>query len=70
MVWACDPMHGNGLLTPDGIKTRRFDDIMREVRSFFDVCRAEGVWPGGIHLEFTGADVTECVGGRRAGLRG
>ena len=63
VVWACDPMHGNGLLTTEGIKTRRFDDIMREVRSFFDVCRGEGVWPGGIHLEFTGGDVTECVGG-------
>ena len=63
VVWACDPMHGNGLRTPEGIKTRRFDDIMRELRSFFDVCRTEGVWPGGVHLEFTGDDVTECVGG-------
>ncbi|HET6493972.1 MAG TPA: 3-deoxy-7-phosphoheptulonate synthase class II [Thermoleophilia bacterium] len=63
VVWACDPMHGNGLRTPEGIKTRRFDDIMRELRGFFDVCRAEGVWPGGVHLEFTGDDVTECVGG-------
>lgn len=63
VVWACDPMHGNGRLTCDGVKTRGFDDIMRELRSFFDVCRAEGVWPGGVHLEFTGDDVTECVGG-------
>jgi len=63
VVWACDPMHGNGMLTADGVKTRRFDDIMRELGSFFDVCRAEGVWPGGVHLEFTGDDVTECVGG-------
>ena len=63
VVWACDPMHGNGLLTRHGVKTRRFDDIMRELRSFFDVCRAEAVWPGGVHLEFTGDDVTECVGG-------
>ena len=63
VVWACDPMHANGLMTGDGMKTRRFDDIMRELRGFFAVCRAEGVWPGGVHLEFTGDDVTECVGG-------
>lgn len=63
VVWVCDPMHGNGLRTRGGVKTRRFDDIMRELRGFFDVCRAEGVWPGGVHLEFTGDDVTECVGG-------
>jgi 3-deoxy-7-phosphoheptulonate synthase len=63
VVWACDPMHGNGLVTRDGVKTRRFDDIMREVHGFFGVCQAEGVWPGGIHLEFTGEDVTECIGG-------
>jgi 3-deoxy-7-phosphoheptulonate synthase len=63
VVWACDPMHGNGRLTEDGIKTRRVDDVMCELRGFFDVCRAEGVWPGGMHLEFTGDDVTECVGG-------
>jgi len=63
VIWACDPMHGNGLMTPEGVKTRRFDDIMRELRGFFRVCRAEGVWPGGVHLEFTGDDVTECVGG-------
>lgn len=63
VVWACDPMHGNGRLTCDGVKTRGFDDIMRELGSFFAVCRAEGVWPGGVHLEFTGDDVTECVGG-------
>ncbi len=63
VVWACDPMHGNALRTPEGVKTRRFDDIMRELRDFFAVCRAERVWPGGVHLEFTGDDVTECVGG-------
>ena len=63
VIWACDPMHGNGLLTPEGVKTRRIDDIMRELSGFFRVCRAEGVWPGGVHLEFTGDDVTECVGG-------
>ena len=63
VVWACDPMHGNGRVTADGIKTRRFDDIMREVHGFFAACRAEGAWPGGIHLEFTGENVTECIGG-------
>jgi 3-deoxy-7-phosphoheptulonate synthase len=63
VVWACDPMHGNGRVTADGVKTRRFDDIMREVHGFFAACRAEGAWPGGIHLEFTGGDVTECTGG-------
>jgi 3-deoxy-7-phosphoheptulonate synthase len=63
VVWACDPMHGNGLLTTGGIKTRRFDDIMGELRGFFAACRAEGAWPGGVHLEFTAGDVTECVGG-------
>ncbi len=63
VVWVCDPMHGNGLTTRAGVKTRRFDDIMRELRGFFAVCRAEDVWPGGVHLEFTGDDVTECVGG-------
>ena len=63
VVWACDPMHGNGIVTSGGVKTRRFNDIMREVQAFFAACRSEGVWPGGIHLEFTGDDVTECVGG-------
>ncbi len=63
VVWACDPMHGNGRVTEDGVKTRLVDDIMRELLGFFRVCRAEGVWPGGMHLEFTGDDVTECVGG-------
>ena len=63
VVWACDPMHGNGLVTDGGIKTRRFDDIMTELTAFFAVCRAEGAWPGGVHLEFTGDNVTECVGG-------
>lgn len=63
VVWACDPMHGNGRITEDGVKTRLVDDIMRELLGFFGVCRAEDVWPGGMHLEFTGDDVTECVGG-------
>ena len=63
VIWACDPMHGNGVVTTGGVKTRRFDDIMGELRGFFAACRAEGAWPGGVHLEFTGEDVTECVGG-------
>ncbi len=63
VVWACDPMHGNARLTEAGVKTRLVDDIMRELLGFFRVCRAQSVWPGGMHLEFTGDDVTECVGG-------
>jgi 3-deoxy-7-phosphoheptulonate synthase len=63
VVWACDPMHANTTLTSSGRKTRRFDDILREIRSFLAVCEAEDVWPGGIHLELTGDDVTECLGG-------
>ena len=63
VVWACDPMHANIFRTSSGIKTRSFDAIMAEVEGFFEVCRAEDVWPGGVHLEFTGEDVTECLGG-------
>lgn len=63
VVWACDPMHANVFRTESGIKTRRFDAIMAEIEGFFAVCRAGGVWPGGVHLEFTGEDVTECLGG-------
>jgi 3-deoxy-7-phosphoheptulonate synthase len=63
VVWACDPMHGNGVRTSGGIKTRLFDDIMGELRGFFSACRAEDAWPGGVSLEFTGGNVTECVGG-------
>lgn len=63
IVWECDPMHGNTYATEAGIKTRHFDDIMSEVGQYFDVHRAEGTWPGGVHCELTGDDVTECVGG-------
>ena len=63
VVWACDPMHGNHVTTAGGVKTRRFDDVMTELEGFFAACRAEGAWPGGVHLEFTGEDVTECLGG-------
>ena len=63
VVWACDPMHGNGIRTASGVKTRRFDAIMAELDGFFNACWEDGVWPGGVHLEFTGEDVTECLGG-------
>jgi 3-deoxy-7-phosphoheptulonate synthase len=63
VVWLCDPMHGNTVTTPQGLKTRDFAAILAEVRAFFDICDAEGVWPGGVHVEMTGRNVTECVGG-------
>jgi 3-deoxy-7-phosphoheptulonate synthase len=63
VVWVCDPMHGNTFVSPSGRKTRRFDDILDEVRAFFAVHRQEGTWPGGLHVELTGDDVTECLGG-------
>jgi 3-deoxy-7-phosphoheptulonate synthase len=63
VVWSCDPMHGNTIKTGGGIKTRRFEAILREVGAFFDVCRAEGAYPGGVHFEMTGQNVTECLGG-------
>lgn len=62
-LWVTDPMHGNGLTTPTGYKTRRFDDVVDEVRGFFEAHRAVGTHPGGIHVELTGDDVTECLGG-------
>jgi len=62
-LWVTDPMHGNGLTTPNGYKTRRFDDIVDEVKGFFESHRAVGTYPGGIHIELTGDDVTECLGG-------
>ena len=63
VVWVCDPMHANMIKTASGVKTRRFDVIMAELEAFFASCRAEGAWPGGVHFEFTGDDVTECLGG-------
>jgi 3-deoxy-7-phosphoheptulonate synthase len=63
VVWSCDPMHGNTIKAASGYKTRPFDMVMREVETFFDVHRAEGSYPGGIHVEMTGKDVTECTGG-------
>jgi 3-deoxy-7-phosphoheptulonate synthase len=62
-AWVCDPMHGNTFETSTGQKTRKFDDVIDEVRGFFEVHRALGSWPGGLHVELTGDDVTECVGG-------
>ncbi|MCB1882394.1 MAG: 3-deoxy-7-phosphoheptulonate synthase class II [Geminicoccaceae bacterium] len=66
VVWTCDPMHGNTIKAGSGYKTRPFDRILAEVRSFFAVHKAEGTHAGGIHLEMTGQDVTECTGGARA----
>jgi len=63
VVWVCDPMHGNTVETASGQKTRYFDDVLDEVAGFFEVHRALGTHPGGIHIEFTGDDVTECIGG-------
>ena len=62
-LWVTDPMHGNGITTPNGYKTRRFDDVVDEVKGFFESHRAVGTYPGGIHVELTGDDVTECLGG-------
>ncbi len=63
VAWVCDPMHGNTFEASSGYKTRRFEDVMDEVQGFFDVHRALGTWPGGLHVELTGDNVTECVGG-------
>jgi 3-deoxy-7-phosphoheptulonate synthase len=63
VVWTTDPMHANVFRTSSGVKTRSFEAIMDEIAAFFSTCRNEGVWPGGIHIEFTGEDVTECLGG-------
>ena len=63
VVWVCDPMHANLVRTASGTKTRRFDSIMDELKGFFAAHREVGTWPGGVHIEFTGEDVTECLGG-------
>jgi 3-deoxy-7-phosphoheptulonate synthase len=65
VVWSSDPMHGNTITSTSGYKTRPFDLILKEVRTFFEVCAAEGVYAGGVHLEMTGQNVTECTGGVR-----
>jgi 3-deoxy-7-phosphoheptulonate synthase len=66
VVWSCDPMHGNTITSATGYKTRPFDRILQEVKTFFAVHQAEGTYAGGVHLEMTGQDVTECTGGARA----
>lgn len=66
VVWSCDPMHGNTIKSSTGYKTRPFDRILSEVKSFFAVHRAEGSYAGGVHFEMTGQDVTECIGGAKA----
>jgi 3-deoxy-7-phosphoheptulonate synthase len=66
VVWSCDPMHGNTISSTSGYKTRPFDRILSEVKSFFSIHAAEGTHAGGVHLEMTGQDVTECIGGARA----
>jgi 3-deoxy-7-phosphoheptulonate synthase len=63
VVWVCDPMHGNTFVSDSGHKTRRFDEIVDEIRGFFEVHHDSGTWPGGLHVELTGDDVTECLGG-------
>ena len=66
VLWSCDPMHGNTIKSASGYKTRPFESVLREVREFFEIHRAEGTVPGGVHFEMTGKDVTECTGGVRA----
>jgi 3-deoxy-7-phosphoheptulonate synthase len=63
VVWACDPMHGNTITSESGRKTRHFESVIAEIEGFVRAHRAEGTWPGGIHVELTGEDVTECLGG-------
>jgi 3-deoxy-7-phosphoheptulonate synthase len=66
VVWSCDPMHGNTIKSSTGFKTRPFDRVLKEVRTFFEVHRAEGTHAGGVHIEMTGQNVTECLGGAQA----
>lgn len=66
ILWSCDPMHGNTIKANNGYKTRVFDSVLSEVKSFFEIHKSCGSYAGGVHLEMTGADVTECVGGSQA----
>jgi len=66
VLWTCDPMHGNTVKSSTGYKTRPFESVLREVREFFSIHKAESTVPGGVHFEMTGQDVTECTGGVRA----
>lgn len=74
ILWSCDPMHGNTIKAHNGYKTRVFDNVAQEVKSFFEIHKAEGSYAGGVHLEMTGEDVTECIGGSQniteEGLKG
>jgi 3-deoxy-7-phosphoheptulonate synthase len=70
VVWACDPMHGNTFNSPSGRKTRHLDDVLTEIKGFFAVHDSLGTWPGGVHVELTGDDVTECLGGAEEILDG
>ena len=63
VVWCCDPMHGNTVKASSGYKTRRIEDVMKEVEGFFSAHDEVGTYPGGVHFEMTGQNVTECVGG-------
>jgi 3-deoxy-7-phosphoheptulonate synthase len=63
VIWSCDPMHGNTFVSDTGYKTRRFEDVLEEIRLFFEVHKSIGTWAGGVHIELTGDDVTECLGG-------
>ncbi len=63
VLWSIDPMHGNTIKASNNYKTRSFDEVLREVKGFFKVHEEEGTFPGGVHLEMTGQDVTECIGG-------
>ncbi|CAM3865188.1 class II 3-deoxy-7-phosphoheptulonate synthase [Litorimonas haliclonae] len=69
VVWSSDPMHGNTIKTASGYKTRPFDNILSEVKTFMQVLHSEGCWPGGVHFEMTGQDVTECLGGSAKMIR-
>jgi 3-deoxy-7-phosphoheptulonate synthase len=66
VVWSSDPMHGNTVTSQTGFKTRPFERILKEIKTFFDVHRAEGTHAGGVHFELTGQNVTECLGGAQA----
>ncbi len=66
VIWSCDPMHCNTIKSPNGYKTRQFNAILSELEDFFDIHKAEGTYAGGVHIEMTGQDVTECLGGAQA----
>ena len=65
VTWVCDPMHGNTFVNSQGQKTRRYEDILKEIKLFWEIHRAQGTVAGGVHLELTGDAVTECIGGSR-----